>query len=52
MWTGLFGSASAGITGKAAGDAGGLGLAMRGKRLGRQTAGLIDVTSNLSPVLL
>ena len=52
MWTGLFGSASAGITGKAAGDAGGLGLAMRGKRLGRQVAGLIDVTSNLSPVLL
>ena len=51
MSTGLFGSASAGIT-KAAGDAGSLGLVMREKRLGRQTAGLIDVTSNLSPVLL
>ena len=37
---------------KAAGDAGGLGLATRGKRFGRQVAGLIDVTSNLSPVLL
>lgn len=51
MWTGLFGSASAGITRKAAGDAGGSVLDER-KRLGRQTAGLIDVTSNLSPVLL